>query len=144
MSKKTGGWDSIITGFLLALVFGFIYLRTGSWVWLFPAVFAGVLPMLEGLRRVLEARWRQPSSRELNKRRTEQMEREILRLARDRGGVLTPGLVALETSISISDAERVLDSMASRGYAGMEVRDNGRIEYEFAEFRPEIEDRRQS
>ncbi|TVR05967.1 MAG: hypothetical protein EA403_01285 [Spirochaetaceae bacterium] len=138
---SSSGWDSVITGFVIASVFGFIYLRSGSWVWLFPAMFGGVLPMLEGIRRVLAEQRRRPSPRVAEKQRTEEMEREILRLARDRGGVLTPGLVALETSLSISDAERVLDGMASRGYAGMEVRDNGRIEYEFAEFRREIEKR---
>ena len=135
---SSSGWDSVITGFVIAAVFGFIYLRSGSWVWLFPAMFGGVLPMLDGGRKVLAEQKRRPSPRVAEKQRTEEMEREVLRLARDRGGVLTPGLVALETSLSIADAERVLDGMASRGYAGMEVRDNGRIEYEFAEFRREI------
>lgn len=142
MGKHSGnGWDSIITGFALASVFGIVYLRTGSWVWLFPAVFGGVVPMLEGARRVMSDRHRRPAPHIAEKQRTEAMEREILRLARDRGGILTPGLVALETSLSISDAERVLDGMATRGYAGMEVRDNGRIEYEFPEFRREIGER---
>lgn len=134
MSKNRSGWEAVTTGFAIAAVFGFLYLRGGSWIWIFPAVFAGLLPMMDGFRRVIAAGQQRKAQFAQTQRRPEQMEREVLQIARDRGGVVTPSLVALETSLSIAEAEQVLGDLASRGHAGIEVRADGRIEYEFADF----------
>ena len=43
-------------------------------------------------------------------------------------------MVALDCDMSVEEAERVLDDLAKKGHASMRVREDGRIEYEFAEF----------
>ena len=128
------GWEAVTTGFVIAAVFGFLYLRGGSWIWIFPAVFGGVLPMVDGVRKIVSGRASRRAEIEARTRRPEDLEREVLRLARDHGGVLTPSLIAVESDISVADAERVLGDLAARGHASVEVRENGRVEYEFAEF----------
>ena len=47
--------------------------------------------------------------------------------------------VALKTELSIQEAEKKLDEMAQNGYTQMQIRENGRIEYEFPEFMPRLE-----
>ncbi len=128
------GWEEVTTGLIFAVVFGVLWLRSGSWVWLFPAAFAGVLPMMEGLRKMATARSRRRNEIEARKRRPEDMERVVLQLARDHRGILTPSLVAVESDLSIGEAERVLDDLAARGHTSAEIRESGRIEYEFREF----------
>ncbi len=34
----------------------------------------------------------------------------------------------------LEEAEKALDAMAQKGYASLRVRDDGRVDYEFAEF----------
>lgn len=138
-SKSKSGWEEFSTGLVIAAVFGILWLRGGSWIWIFPAAFAGVIPMMHGLRKALEERSGRRERVESRARRPEDSEREVLRLARNHGGVLTPSLVALESELSIAEAEKVLESLASRGHSSVEVRSNGRIEYEFAEFKPRLE-----
>jgi len=36
--------------------------------------------------------------------------------------------------VSLEEVEKALDAMARMGYASLRVRDDGRVEYEFAEF----------
>ena len=76
---------------------------------------------------------------ESRKRSAEDIELEVLRLARANDGVLTPSLVAVESGFPVVDAERVLEGLAARGHASIEIRESGRIEYEFAEFRRRLE-----
>jgi len=47
---------------------------------------------------------------------------------------VTPALVVLGSELTIEEAERALDALARKGYASMRVSDDGRVEYEFAEF----------
>jgi hypothetical protein len=128
------GWEEVTTGLIFAVVFGVLWLRGGSWVWLFPAAFAGVLPMVEGLRKMAVARARRRTQLEAGKLSPEDMERVVLQLARDHRGILTPSLVVVESDLSIGEAESILDGLAARGYTSAEIRENGRIEYEFREF----------
>ncbi len=139
MGKGKSGWEEFSTGFVIAAVFGILWLRGGSWIWIFPAAFAGVMPMMHGLQKVLVERSNRRGLVESRRRRPEESEREVLRLARSHGGVLTPSLVALESDLSIAEAEKILEGLAARGHSSVEVRANGRIEYEFAEFKPRLE-----
>ncbi len=133
------GWEEVTTGLIFAVVFGVLWLRGGSWVWLFPAAFAGVLPMMEGFRKMAVARARRRNEIEAHKRRPEDMERVVLQLARSHHGILTPSLVAVESDLSIGEAETTLDSLAARGYTSAEIRESGHIEYEFREFMRRLE-----
>jgi hypothetical protein len=141
MGKKGGksGIDEIIGGLAIVLVFGYLRIFHG-WGWwvVFPIVFGGVLPMLEGVRKVLS-----PSGKKVQRltarQKEEQSEKELLRLAHSHNGVLTPSIAAVGSFLSLGEAERLLDDFVNRGYARLQVRDDGRIEYEFPEFIKSLE-----
>ncbi len=123
----------------MALAFGAAWAITGIWPFVFPMVFAGILPALEGFRRLAgerggNVRIDQPVSE------TAQGQKQVLQAAKEENGIVTPALVALKTDLSISQAERILEEMAQMGYAIMHVNDNGRIEFEFPEFKPRLEE----
>ncbi len=61
-------------------------------------------------------------------------EKEILRVAKTEHGRITPAVAALKSSCSIEEANQILDSIVEKGYAQMDVDDNGRIVYLFPEF----------
>ena len=58
-------------------------------------------------------------------------EKEILRLAQRKGGRLTVLEVAAETSVTLEEAEQMLNEMNVRGHVGMQVADDGAMIYEF-------------
>ncbi len=108
------------------------------WRWaIFPLVFAGIFPLASGAKAVLSERLAAPARRRIgaDERRAE-VERGILRLARERSGVVTPSLVAIETGLGLEEAQSALDALAARGHASLRILESGRIEYEFPEFAP--------
>jgi len=70
-------------------------------------------------------------------RRPEPVERVILRLARQKGGLVTPGEVALEGNVPIEEAKSHMDRLVSKGYDELEPRPNGAIRYVLPDFRPD-------
>jgi hypothetical protein len=133
--------ESLVTGLALGSGFVAFWALGGHQPWaLIAAVFAGLMPAARGLSGMIASR--APATKRLGeKERTAGNERTILRIARDRGGRLTPALVALDCDMSIEEAEASLDGLARKGHASMRVRDDGRIEYEFSEFIASIGDR---
>ncbi len=133
--RKSAG-ASITTGLVFTLAFGLAWWVTDIWAFIFPMFFAGVLPLLEGIRRSLVYRQRD----KITPRDDEALgEKQVLQTAKAEKGLITPTLVALKTDLTIEKAEKILESMAQRGYAVMHVNDSGRIEYEFPEFIPRLE-----
>ena len=120
------------SGLTFCAVFGALLLFQGGWFWIFPLALVGVLPAVKGLlslRRLRSAgRARLPSAPD--------PQTEVLKIARREGGRVTPALVAVDSHLSVEEAERTLDEMVRGGYATMAVADDGRVEYEFREFRP--------
>ena len=94
--------------------------------------------MIEGIRRLAAARRSRPEMAEAKKTVAAFVEKQILLAAKEENGVVTPALIALKTDLSIQEAEKKLDEMAQNGYTMMQVRENGRIEYEFPEFMPRL------
>jgi hypothetical protein len=129
--------ESIVFGGGCTLVFGWLLLTrsgSGEWWWVFPAVFGGVLPLIEGVRRTL------------TKDRTEQSavpiaeteaEKQILRAAQALQGKITAPLAALNTILTIKQAQEILERMTKEGYAVMNVTNEGIIEFEFPGFLPQ-------
>ena len=130
--KEKKAEQRLAGGVACSLVFGGLWVFTGSWFWLLPLGFIGLAPTIEGLlalRRVRAARASElPAAPD--------PEHEVLRIARAQGGRITPSLVAVESSLSLAQAEKVLDEMAAGGHATVAVTDAGRVEYEFREFLP--------
>ena len=136
-NRKSAG-ASLTSGIIFTAAFGIAWAVTGI-VWLaIPMLFAGVMPMVEGIRRLVSARHYRPSVGERKKSSVASAEKQILLTAKEERGVVTPALIALKTDLSIQEAEKKLDEMAQSGYTMMQVRENGRIEYEFPEFMPRL------
>ena len=94
--------------------------------------------MVRGLFKILDDSSRQRNFQKEKAVETAQYpERAILQAARDRQGKVTPALIALDSNLSIEEAEKALHYMASHGYATMEVTENGSIEYIFSDFLPQ-------
>jgi hypothetical protein len=129
---------SLTSGLIFTFAFGLAWILTGKWFFIFPLIFAGVLPAMEGFRRLVGQKTYQ---RDLSINRGAREEKQILLAAREARGVVTPALVALKTDLSIERAEQILEQMARKGYAEMRVNPGGRIEYTFPEFLPEPEPR---
>lgn len=128
--------ESLITGLVVGGGFLALWALGGHAVWaLLAAVFGGLLPASRGLSKLIAARAAAPAAKRIGEReQAAENERSVLRIARDRAGRVTPSMVALDCEMSVEEAERVLDDLAKKGHASMRVREDGRIEYEFAEF----------
>ncbi|MBT3273673.1 MAG: hypothetical protein HN368_10990 [Spirochaetales bacterium] len=137
MAKRLKGRDEFISGLAMTIAFGALWLFRGSSFWLFPMVFAGVVPMVRGGLRFFGNR-QLPGRKQqaLPKADPEAIERAILATARNEGGRVTPATVALSANISLEKADKALQNLAKQGYSSMEVRDNGTLEYVFPEFLP--------
>ncbi len=94
------------------------------------------MPIGKGIRRMIAEREQTPKATRLSEtEKTSENERTVLRIAQSQAGILTPSLVVLNSGMSLEEAERILDSLTKKGHAGMRVLDDGRINYEFNEFR---------
>ena len=85
-------------------------------------------------------RFRRKEPKLSDEEKSELREREILRVAKEEGGQVTPALIALKTSISLEKSEAALQDLVKRGYASMHVTEDGRVVFEFPEFRPRLDD----
>ena len=128
--KKAEG--RLAGGIAFTFVFGALLMFQGGWFWIFPLAFLGLGPTVEGLMALRRVR----SARTSALPATPDPEHEVLRIARAQGGRVTASVVAVESSLSLAEAEKVLDGMARGGHATVAVTDDGRVEYEFREFRP--------
>lgn len=121
----------------MTLAFGAIWIFFGSNFWILPLVFAGLIPSIRGGVRLFTNRsLPRRKSRTLADNRTETLERLVLTAAKNERGRVTPAKVTLNSDISLEKAQQILEDLVKRGYAGMEVRDNGTVEYVFPEFMP--------
>ena len=123
---------AVASGLACTFVFGALWIITGEWFWIFPLAFAGLTPSIRGLLALRRAR--AADARQLPS--TTDSEHEVLRIARAQGGRVTPSVVAVESLLSLAEAEQVLDRMARGGHATVAVAEDGRVEYEFREFLP--------
>jgi len=67
-------------------------------------------------------------------------EGEIFRLADEMKGRLTLSDIVIATDLNLKEAERVIDSMVDGTHVTMEVKDSGRVVYEFPEIIARYED----
>lgn len=113
------------------------FLFHAKWV-LFPLIFMGFLPLVSALRGIVSVGIAAPASKRkaLESARLS-LERDILRLAAEREGILTPALVSVQTGRSLDEAQSALDAMAAKGQVELKVLESGRIEYRFPEFEAE-------
>jgi hypothetical protein len=128
--------QEIISGFAMTAVFVLLWSMNRSPIWVLLGVFLGVLPMLEGFSRYSAGRLQDSPGRDpaASDQDVSRKEKELLNAARRLGGVVTPAIIAVETSLSLEQAEEILQRLAGKGYTDMRVTESGRIEYIFPEF----------
>lgn len=131
--------DKIISSAVIAAAFGVYWFLNPQHMWpIFPILFAGIFPAVKGIRHLMADRAMEVKPRKLTPREREtENERTVLRVARSRAGRVTPSLVVLDSDMALDEAEATLAQLTRKGHAIMNVRDDGRIDYEFAEFLPE-------
>ncbi|MDR2941633.1 MAG: TM2 domain-containing protein [Treponema sp.] len=64
----------------------------------------------------------------------ESVEHVILKLAKEKNGVLTASDVALTSKITVDEAKKALDALVSKGYAELRVRQSGALVYIISDF----------
>ena len=139
MNWSGRGRQEFFSGLSMTILFTLLYFFVfRAWWIFFPLVFAGILPLSRGLFKLMEDRNRRQrlSAREAaeNARYPEKL---ILQTARKRNGKVTPALIALDSDLTLEEAEKALRYMASHGYASMEVTESGTVEYIFTDFLPQ-------
>lgn len=136
MERVVGGLTS---GMVIGGLWWFHVLAT-PWALGLGAVFC-VVPVVGGLRRAArewadrshEKRQALEASRTQELTRRDSLEKQVLQVARERRGVVTPALVVLHTDLKLEEAEKVLENLAARGHAEMRVKENGTIDYVFSD-----------
>ena len=152
MARKKSGREQFFGGLGALAIMGLIWFAIsggefknpfeGHWWVIFPVLFIGVFPLLSGLRRMLgQSRADKENEARVISQHSDNAERIALKVARNNRGIATPALMALEGNISMEEADKTLQRLAGRGYAEMNVRDNGVIEYAFPELREESKKR---
>ena len=135
------GFEEFITGLVFTVIFSVLYITTKGFWWLFPAGFAGVIPMLSGVRKMVANRALPRQTREQeSKQLRADLERKVLQVAKDNNGTVTPAMAALETGLPLEEMDTFLGSMASKGYARADVEDSGRMVYIFQDFVKQIKE----
>ena len=64
-------------------------------------------------------------------------EKEVLRLAKNKGGTLTIPEIVSETSMNTEEADEIMRELVVRQYVDMRITDQGSVVYEFHELRRE-------
>ena len=123
MARSRGTEASITSGIAFTLVFGVLMATQGGWWWIFPLVFAGVLPLLNGVAALMRSRRGQAPTRLT----AEDAERAILELARDQGGAVYPAQIVVATTLSLKEAEAHLNTLVTSGYASVDIDASGRM-----------------
>lgn len=136
-------------GFLFTIFLTAASFFLGSRVFLFPMVFIGMVPLMDGLskQRQIRERLRELSGDDYERlsevpdpgprlmfRSSAKQEVEVFRAAKERNGILTPVLLTMDAGYALDVSERLLEDLAKRGYARMEVTSEGKIEYHFPDF----------
>jgi len=137
VASKRAGIAELFSGLGAVALFGALYALIGGTFFLFIGVIAGVLPAMRGVSKLLQARVGSQERGKIEAARSETRERVVLRLAKSESGRLTPAVVAVNSELSLDDAESQLREFADKGYAELNVTEDGRIEYVFPEFLPQ-------
>jgi hypothetical protein len=134
MADTRNGVAEFFSGLGAVVLFSSLYLFLRINIFLFVGVFAGVLPMIRGMSKMVQARVGKQEKQQIEGQTNQTHERIVLSLARSERGKITPAMVAVNSSLSLEDAEKQLQALVDKGYASLEVTDDGRLLYVFAEF----------
>jgi len=110
----TAAYVSVALGIGLLVTTVFVISTAGVLAAGFPFVIAAALCLGWGISRFARQRRALPSSGG---------ERELLSALRENGGSITPAEAAMETSLTVKEADRMLSELASEGHLLVESRE---------------------
>ncbi len=119
MSPKAQAVTGVVTGGLILLAAALLIAFTHFWWLIFIfgwAVFPAFGVFARGVAGLVESRSEPPAA---NAR-----ERELLE-ALQRRGELTPAQAAMETSLTVNEADKMLEDLAAKGHLDVRVRGGG-------------------
>ena len=119
MSPKAQAVAGVVTGGLILLAAAFLIAFTDFWWLLFFfgwAVFPALGVFARGVAGLMESR---PGPQAANVR-----ERELLQTLQRRGE-LTPAEAAMETSLTVNEADKMLEDLATKGHLDVRARGGG-------------------
>lgn len=102
------------------------------WSWILIAIGAGSL--IRGITRLAAKSKQLIDSKPNSKHRKLELENKVLKAAQKAGGKVTVARTALFIDAPIEETETILNSLASRGHANMEVSSEGQVLYMFPDF----------
>jgi hypothetical protein len=114
-----GGWMGMHMGFSL-------------WRWILVVIGAGSL--IRGTSRLIIKSRKLLKNRPNSKEKKLELENKVLKAAQAAGGKVTVARTALYIDAPIEETEVILNSLASRGFANVEVSSEGQIFYLFPDF----------
>lgn len=107
----------------------------------FPSyTFVGVVMLLAGALLRFSRNEQQSTTR---RKQIQLSDEQIMRLARIKGGIITSAELAMESSMSIQEAESRLAKMYSEGLSNMYVSEKGVIVYDFRHLFSPTDEKRQ-
>jgi len=74
-----------------------------------------------------------------NRRQIEGREKMVLRIAAARGGKVTPEEVAMESNLTVDQAQKLLDELCTQGAGQLQVTEQGGLVYTFSGLLSEAE-----
>jgi hypothetical protein len=119
MSPKAQAVTGIVTGGLILLAAALLIAFTNLWWLIFIfgwAVFPAFGVFARGVAGLVDTRSELPA--------TNARERELLEALRSRGE-LTPAQAAMETSLTVNEADEMLKDLAAKGHLDVRVRGGG-------------------
>lgn len=134
--EDSNSWPYVLIALAIAFV-GFgasIGITSGVLVPVFVFMFPALVLLALGISKLQEKKQRSVSPK-LGK------ERELLSAIRDNGGSITPTEAAMETSLTVREADGMLSELAGGGHLAVESR-NGALFYSLpGRSNPELENR---
>lgn len=125
------GFALIITaGVIIGITEGESTLAEDFWVWFI----VGFIPLVAGISIIYSL------IRASKNNKKQSIENELFKLAKAYEGNVTASELAMETSLNLSEAEKLLETFVSRGVVVRKISDSGIFVYQF----PMISDKEKS
>ena len=143
MKKLAGGGCLIFFGLFMLLGF---FASTSPSTFMVSAMLLVLMvfaPVLAGALLIRSHfRTKEQIAMEARKNLLASREKEVLRLAKQKGGELTIAEIVSDTSMNAEEADEIMRELVVKRYVDMKITDQGSVIYEFFELRPsEPEDR---
>lgn len=109
-------------------------MHMGFPLWGLIPVAIGAGAFIRGISRLVAKSKKMIDSKPNAKKRKLELENKVLKAAQKAGGKVTVARTALFIDAPIEETETILNSLASRGHANVEVSSEGQVLYMFPDF----------